>query len=807
MRQDAAIQYRFGRFVVQPRERRLLVDGQPVLAGPRAFDVLLALIERAGQLVTKDELLGRVWPKLIVEENNLQVQVSALRKILGQDAIATIPGQGYRFTPVAKLIEGEIADFALAHTHNLPQPLTSFVGHENDLAEYAQMLRETRLLTLTGIGGCGKTRLAIELARLVLPSFPDGVRFVDLAPVTEADRVATAVAVALEVREQVDQPVEETLVRHVADRRLLIVLDNCEHLLDACAALVERLLTAAPGIRALITSREGFGIAGERIMRVRSLALPSPTAAADCEVIGMFESVRLFLDRVRHVAVDFVLSESNAGAIADICRRLDGIPLALELAAARVKLLSVEQIRERLDDRFRLLTGNSRAMSRHQTLLATLQWSYEHLAPDQQRLLRRLSVFSDGWTLDGAIRVGGETEDEYAVLDLLERLVDQSLVTTKRVDGHTVRYAMLETVRQYARDRLNEAGEAAATRTRHLDFYLAVAEEAKPQLRGPEQSRWLARLDDERENFLAAHAWCDGSEELADPGLRLAFSLNEYFVHRGLTALGHRMTVEALARPGAQNRNLARCRALWASAALSYFAGRYGEAKDHVESSLSISREIADSGSEGEALRLLGYVLLAQGSGAVAGASFLEALTLSRRLENKLQLSRALNALAVFHAAHGRQVEARALFEEAVVVSRDLGDRVGVAIALSNLAATLIDLGFGDCSRAMVEEGLAIAEEIGSKYAGYANLNGAMELAAHFNDWEVAARLHGATETLLQQIGNRREAVDSVTHAPFVARTKMSLGAAAFAAAESAGRALSYQEAIAEARLWLGKRS
>jgi len=407
MRQDAAIQYRFGRFVVQPRERRLLVDGQPVLAGPRAFDVLLALIERAGQLVTKDELLGRVWPKLIVEENNLQVQVSALRKILGQDAIVTIPGQGYRFTPVAKLIEGEIADFALAHTHNLPQPLTSFVGHENDLAEYAQMLRETRLLTLTGIGGCGKTRLAIELARSVLPSFPDGVRFVDLAPVTEADRVATAVAVALEVRELVDQPVEETLVRHVADRRLLIVLDNCEHLLDACAALVERLLTAAPGIRALITSREGFGIAGERIMRVRSLALPSPTAAADCEVIGMFESVRLFLDRVRHVAVDFVLSESNAGAIADICRRLDGIPLALELAAARVKLLSVEQIRERLDDRFRLLTGNSRAMSRHQTLLATLQWSYEHLAPDQQRLLRRLSVFSDGWTLDGAIRVGG----------------------------------------------------------------------------------------------------------------------------------------------------------------------------------------------------------------------------------------------------------------------------------------------------------------------------------------------------------------------------------------------------------------
>jgi non-specific serine/threonine protein kinase len=281
--------------------------------------------------------------------------------------------------------------------------------------------------------------------------------------------------------------------------------------------------------------------------------------------------------------------------VTEICRRLDGIPLAIELAAARVKMLSVEEIRARLDDRFRLLTGGSKiAMARQQTLLATIQWSYDHLAPDQQQLLQRLSVFVGGWTLSGAVNVAGESPDEYAMLDLLSRVADHSLILTHRVEGGTTRYSMLETVRQYAQDRLREAGGDEAARNRHLEFYVALAEEAESELTGREQRAWFARIDQERENLLAAHAWCDHANNGAELGLQLVFALRQYLVHRGLIALEHRVATEALARPGAQGRSLARCRALWLAGDAGYFMGRYGEAKDHGEMSLSIATEIGD---------------------------------------------------------------------------------------------------------------------------------------------------------------------------------------------------------------------
>ena len=805
MTQDAAFKYTFGRFVVEPRERRLLVDGEPITAGPRAFDVLLTLIERAGELVTKDELLERVWPKLIVEENNLQVQVSALRKILGQDAIATIPGQGYRFTPVPK-VAAQPSDVALERKDNLPKLLTTFVGHENDLAEYAQMLEQTRLLTLTGVGGCGKTRLAIELARMVLPSFPEGVWFIDLAPVAEAEWVATAVATTLDVREDVNKPIHETLARHLAGQHVLLVLDNCEHVLAACATLVERLLMATSGVRALITSREALGIAGEIIVPVRSLAFPPPGSARDPQTMATFEAVRLFVDRARQVA-SFTLNPSNAPTVGEICRQLDGIPLALELAAARVKLLSVEQIRAKLIDRFRLLTGNVRAMSRHQTLLATLQWSYDHMTPDQQQLLRRLSVFAGGWTLEAAVSVAGQELDEYGVLDLLTRLVDQSLVIIHGVEDGTTRYSMLETVRQYAQDRLNEAGEAEAMRKRHLDFYLALAEEAEPQLVGPEQSAWLALLDLERENFLAAHAWCDHAEELAELGLRLVFSLWTYLRHRFLLTLGHRITLQALGRPAAQGHTLARCRVLWVAGEFSYFIGRYGEASGYAEMSLVIAREQWDDGRAAEALRLSGRAALALGNRAMAHKRIQEALALSRQLGDKKQLSRALTALGFLRYAEGNLEDAERLCEKSLALSRERGDRGSTAVDVLNLAWVLISRGLGDRCRVMLSEGFAIADEIGSKSAGVDLLGVAVHLAAYFGDWNLAAKFAGAGGSLAEQEGRHSEPANVAADASMFARMREALGSAAFAAAKSEGRTLAYDEAIAEARAWLEQRS
>ena len=472
-------EYRFDRFRLVPGERRLLEVDKPVKLGGRAFDTLLVLVQERERAVPKGELMERVWPRLIVEENNLQVQIAALRKILGQDAIATIPGRGYQFTraldhaatPTAATPESK---------HNLPRLLTSFVGRESDLAEYAQLLGQTRLLTLTGIGGCGKTRLSIKLAETMLPFFSDGVCYVDLAPIAEPERVALCVATAFGVREESDRPIEDTLIRHLADRHLLLVLDNCEHLLAACAALAEHLLLATAKLKVLVTSREGFGIAGERVVPVRSLTLPSQ-AIDDVQALLAAESVRLFVERAKEVAPEFGLSPGNADAIVEICRRLDGIPLALELAAARVKLLSVGQIRAKLNDRFRLLTGSSRAMSRHQTLLATLQWSYEHVTPDEQLWLRRLSVFVGGWTLEAATAIVSDERDEVEALERLGRLVDQSLVLVDRTDVDEPRYRMLETVRQYAQDRLNESVESAAVRDRHLAYFVAFVKHALPQ--------------------------------------------------------------------------------------------------------------------------------------------------------------------------------------------------------------------------------------------------------------------------------------------------------------------------------------
>jgi predicted ATPase/DNA-binding winged helix-turn-helix (wHTH) protein len=797
MTQDSAFQYSFGRFVVEPRERRLLVDGKPVTAGPRAFDVLVSLIERAGQLVTKEVLLERVWPKLIVEENNLQVQISALRKILGQDAIATIPGRGYRFTPVPKVIATQPSDVALERKDNLPQLLTTFVGHENDLVEYAQILAQTRLLTLTGVGGCGKTRLAIELARMVQPSFPNSVWFIDLAPVAEAERVATAVATTLDVRDDVNKPIHETLARHLAGQHVLLVLDNCEHVLSACATLVERLLMATSGVRALITSREALGIAGERIVPVRSLAFPPPGSDRDPQAMATFEAVRLFVDRARQVASSFALNPLNAPTIGEICRQLDGIPLALELAAARVKLLSVEQIRAKLVDRFRLLTGNARAMSRHQTLLATLQWSYDHMTRDQQQLLRRLSVFAGGWTLEAAVSVAGQQLDEYAVLDLLTRLVDQSLVIIHGVEDGTTRYSMLETVRQYAQDRLNEAGEGEATRDSHVEFYLALAEEV-----GPQQGAWLARLDPELENFLAAHAWCDHAEEFAEAGLRLVSALGGYLIERGLVALGQRVAVEALARPAAQARNLARCRGLWVAGKFSFFFGRYGEARDYAETSLTIAREIGDERRAAEALRYLGMAEGGLENAAVARGHLQEALATWRRLGVKER--KVLCALGILHLREDDFDEAERLFEEALALDREQGDLICTAANLANLAEISIRRGLGGRAHALVSEAIAI---VGLKRLGVSLLDLTTELAALSGESERAARFHGAAEAMFEQMSLHREPQDATFLVSLIAKARDVLGAAAFDAAESAGRTLAYDEAIAEARAWLEQRS
>jgi len=430
----------------------------------------------------------------------------------------------------------------------LPRRLTSFIGRESEIEEVRRLLGTTHLLTVVGIGGAGKTRLALQVADRMVDEFPHGVHLVELAQVTDPDLVMHAVASSLGVREDPDRPLIESLTGYLQARRLLLVLDNCEHLIDAVAGLATELLGAAPGVKLFCTSRESLAIAGEAAWRIPSLSVPDPLRVFDRSALESFEAVRLFVERAAEVAPGFVLTEQNAPAVVQICRRLDGIPLAIELAASRVRVLTPDQIAARLDDRFRLLAGGSRtAMPRQQTLKAAMDWSYDLLTSNEAALLRRLSVFSRGCTLDAAEAVcAADDIGGYEVLDLLMRLVDKSLVVAEE-EEREIRYRLLETVRQYGRDKLVEAGEAPAVRHRHLDWFLALAERAGPKLHTADQLVWLRQLDADHDNIRGALEWALESADGEIPA-RMASSLWWFWTLRGHTSEGSEWLYKALAR-------------------------------------------------------------------------------------------------------------------------------------------------------------------------------------------------------------------------------------------------------------------
>jgi predicted ATPase/class 3 adenylate cyclase len=692
-----------------------------------------------------------------------------------------------------------------ATPNNLPQQVTSFIGREHEMAEVMKLLGNTRLLTLLGVGGIGKTRLSLQVAAGVMDDFPDGVWLVELAPLGDERLVPQAVASVLGVKEEAGRPVLEALMKYVNDRRLLVILDNCEHLVRACGEFAKQILQSGRQVKILASSREHLHVAGETTYTVPALAVPEPSSPIDLETLTQYESVRLFIDRAVSAQYGFQVTDQTVSAVIDICRRLDGIPLAIELAAVRVRALSVAEIAARLSDRFRLLTGGDRtALPRQQTLRALIDWSYDLLADQERALFRRLAVFAGGWTFEAAEAVGaGGDIKQSDVLDLLTQLVEKSLVVSETERG---RYRLLETVRQYAQERLNDSGEEEQTRTRHLAFYLALAEKARPELVGPRQGAWLARLDMERENLLSAHAWAENAEGGGPMGLRLVCSVKHYWINRGFLALGQRVTVEALARPGAQERSFARCRALSDAGQLGCVMGHYGDAQRYLVESLAIAREIGDKRMVAAVLQPLGVASLGQGNLTGARRHLEEALTLARELGNKREVAAALNALAQVHRVEGALVTAEPLYANVVELARELGDRESIAIGLLNLAMVAIGQGSADRVRSKLLEVIAIVEEIGSKPAGLSALEVSAGLAALRRECAQAARFFGAAETQMGQTGLHRDPADEAFLAPLIAAARKALGPTAFAAAEAAGRALSYDQAVAEARKWLNHR-
>ena len=676
---------------------------------------------------------------------------------------------------------------ALAATPtNLLQPLNSFVGRERELAELRERLARTRLLTLLGMGGIGKSRLSIELARSLLDDYPDGVWLVELAPLADPQGVPQALASVLGVREQAGRPVTEALLAWVRDRRLLVILDNCEHVRVACAELAKQLLQAGPGVRVLASSRDVLQVAGEEVYPVPTLSVPAPEGS-DAQRLAAHEAVRLFVDRARAVQPGFRLEAANAHVVAAICRALDGIPLALELAAARTRALSVEAIAARLADRFRLLvSGDQTVLPRQRTLRALIDWSHDLLSERERVLFRRLAVFAGGCTLEAAEAVAaGDGLDAAEVLDLLAALVDKSLVIMAP-DGS--RYRMLDTVRAYAAEKLAAAGDEAATRTRHALHLLGFAEATPVKLAGPEQADWLRRLDSERDNLLAAHDWCGQRPELRDAGLQLVFVLKAYWRTRGLLDLGHRVTVEALARTDPARRDFGRCRVLCDAGQLCCFLGRHEEARRYLEESRAIAHELGDAGRLTAVMQPLGLSYLALGEREAARALYEATVAMARATGNRRAELVASNSLAQLHRADGRLADAEPLFARVIAVAREMGDRESVAIGLLNQAMVLVSRGDAAAAQPLLREVQAIAAAVGSQPVAQSLLEVGAGLAAAQGQARQAAWLYGAAEARSARTGIRRDANDDAFLQPLLQRARAQLGADGFAGAEAAGR-------------------
>jgi predicted ATPase/DNA-binding winged helix-turn-helix (wHTH) protein len=608
-RPPAAIE--FGRFSVLPHRRELLAEGRPLELGGRAFDVLMALIEASGAVVSKDDLMNRVWPDRIIDENSLQAQVSALRRAFAadRDLIRTIAGRGYQFTgelrtvsarpdaPAAAGIPQPAPTPSYPRT-NLPELVSELIGRDAELDELLDLSASHRLVTLTGAGGIGKTRLGFEAGRHLLPRFADGVWAIELAPLSDPELVPVAVATALGLELTSGSASPLAVATALRAKQLMLVLDNCEHVIDAAARMAEALLRANPAARVIATSREPLRAEGEWVYPLPPLAVPTE-GSRDGEDPLRYGAVRLFVERARAAAPHFSLDARVAAAIAGICRRLDGIPLAIELAAARVAALGIEGVAARLDNRFRLLAGGHRtAMPRHQTLRATMDWSYDLLTEPERVVLRRLAVFAGGFTLQAASGIAADDEIAASeVVDCVANLVTKSLVIAD-VGGATARYRLLETTRAYALDKLVEAGNFDTAAQRHARHYLDLFDGAETEAETRPTDEWLADYGPSIDNLRAALDWAFSSDGDRSTGLALTTAAVPLWVHLSLMDECRSRVERALAVLGTEPReDAARGMKLYAALAtsLTYTGGTESELEAAWTKTLDLAERLDDT--------------------------------------------------------------------------------------------------------------------------------------------------------------------------------------------------------------------
>ncbi|HKQ57572.1 MAG TPA: tetratricopeptide repeat protein, partial [Candidatus Eisenbacteria bacterium] len=772
------------------------LSGARAFSGPTAYETMMGTLVQDVDI----KVLPERTPPPVRELLELCLQKDAEKRLgeirTARHAIEEVLG----IRRAAALRAGERPETP----NNLPSQLTSFVGRAAELERCEAELGTTRLLTLLGMGGSGKTRIALRLAETVLDAYPDGVWFVDLNVLSDPERVVETVAEATGTREEPGVPIEKTLTGRLRDHRALIVMDNCEDVLDGVRPLATRLLAACEGLRILATSREALGVKGETVHAVPPLSVPTGVADEDPAAT---EAVQLFAARAAAARADFELTREMAEVVAEICRRLDGIPLALELAAARVRVLGVEQILARLGDRFKLLTAGKGAEGRHQTLRAAIQWSVDQLEEEELRLFRGLSVFVGSWALESAVMVTGDKQDEFEVLDALQRLADRSLVVLGRDAKGDARYRYLESVRQLAIELRDAAGEADAHRDRHEAWFMAEAIASETRLTTKAQRDWLIRLDPEHEDVLAAHDWALGRPDGIENALAIAAAMARYWSIRGHYRLARRTLHESLERAAGTTPTPEYAMASVRLAGFALYEGDYDAGRPLLERSLALYRQWKDEKGVARALAGLGSVAHYQRDYKTARACAEESLAWYRAQGNTHAVAMAVHNLGELGLLEGDHESARRHYEEAARIFEEGGDQRYLSHTLSQLALAHARLGDASGARPYLLKALAIARELGAHRESLYGLEAAAEMAARESDPARALSwLEGAAQWR-ETIGSPLLPVEVEDYGRLRGSLEERLGQPAARSAIDRGRSLSSEAALDEVTQWLGSLS
>jgi len=779
----------FANFRLDTSRQSLLRDGEAVPLSPKALAVLSYLAMHPGRLVSKEELLEAVWPDTYITDAVLKVRMQEIRRALDDDAnqprfIETAHRRGYRF-------------IAAVGSNNLPAPISSFIGREHEIAHIKHLLTNARLVTARGPGGVGKTRLALQVARELAQDYLDGVCWVSLAAISAGDVLPQTIAVALGVREQPGRALLQTLKDFLRNKELLLVIDNCEHLAAPCAAVATELLAAAERLKIMTSSREALGVTGEAVWPVPPLSLPD-SAGASLDQLANSEAIRLFCERVRELVPQFDLTSENAGAISAICSRVDGLPLAIELAAARTEVLSVEQIAARLGDCFALLISVGRSEApRHETLRAAIDWSHELLSENEKILVRRLAIFAGSFNLDAlqAICSGSGVED-FEVLDLLTQLVRKSLVmplTTHGSSSPVVRYRMLETIRHYCWEKLLQAAEVENLSLRHAEYFLGVAENAEPNINSAQRKTIMQQLETDLDNFRAALDWLgarSGREELA---ARMAGALWWFWFHRGFWSEARQRLQAVVAI--ANGNQVGRCKALRAAGTLAWFQGDHATACLHLRNAIDIARHLGETCLLATSMDFLGQALADMGHLSQATPLAEESVNMLEG-SGSWELAIALIDLGNIKRFRGDHIPAISLYEKSAALLRALKENWALGMALRNLGISAFQSGDAVKAKQHLGESLSVLRSMDERWFVSRSLEELAVVLTAEGQARSAATLFGASEVLREIVGAPVLQIHREKDESSIAVIRLALRDEVVRSSWAEGRAMEADEAI-----------